>query len=73
MITLEYSVLTTESNDQGEDLNSVRFFPKTREGLNDAYKFAFTQPTWQIFFREELVDSSESFDINQVDEPSLCY
>ena len=50
--------MTTESNDQGEDLNSVRFFPKNREGLNEAYEFARTQPNWQIFFGEELVDCS---------------
>ena len=57
-MTLEYAVITTESNDQGEDLNSVRFFPKSREGLTEAYEFAKTQPNWKIFFGEELVDWS---------------
>ena len=71
MITKEYAVTITETNDQGEDLNSVRFFPKTREGLNDAYNFALTNSTWKIFFQDEEVDSSESFDPNQVDES--CY
>ena len=59
-MTLEYAVMTTESNDQGEDLNSVRFFPKSREGLTEAYEFAGTQPNWQIFFGEELVDCSNN-------------
>lgn len=73
MITNKYAVLTTESNDQGEVLNSVRFFPKNREGLTEAYEFAFTQPNWQIFFVEELVDCSEHFYHGQVDEPSPCH
>ena len=63
----QYSVITTESDDQGNDLYDVQFFPKSRQGLNDAYKYAFTQPNWTIYFGGEVVDSSESFDPNQVD------
>jgi hypothetical protein len=63
----QYSVITTESDDQGNDLYNVQFFPKSRQGLNDAYKYAFTQSNWTIFFNMEEVDNSDDFDINQVD------
>ncbi len=63
----QYSVITTESDDQGNDLYNVQFFPKSRQGLNDAYKYAFTQSNWTIFFNMEEVDCSDDFDINQVD------
>ena len=63
----QYSVITTESDDQGNDKYYVEFFLKSRKGLNDAYKYALTQPNWKIYFGGEVVDSSESFDPNQVD------
>jgi len=63
----QYSVITTESDDQGNDRYYVEFFLKSRKGLNDAYKYAFKQPNWKIYFGGEVVDSSESFDPNQVD------
>ena len=63
----QYSVITTESDDHGNDRYYVEFFLKSRKGLNDAYKYAFKQPNWTIYFGGEVVDSSESFDPNQVD------
>ena len=63
----QYSVISTESDDQGNDLYNVQFFPKSRQGLNDAYKYAFTQSNWTIFFNMEEVDNSDDFDPNQVD------
>ena len=63
----QYSVITTESDDHGNDKYYVEFFLKSRKGLNDAYKYAFKQPNWTIYFGGEVVDSSESFDANQVD------
>ena len=63
----QYSVITTESDDHGNEKYYVEFFLKSRKGLNDAYKYAFKQPNWTIYFGGEVVDSSESFDANQVD------
>lgn len=63
----QYSVITTESDEHGNDKYYVEFFLKSRKGLNDAYKYALTQPNWKIYFGGEVVDSSESFDPNQVD------
>ena len=63
----QYSVISTESDDQGNDLYNVQFFPKSRQGLNDAYKYAFTLNDWTIYFQGEVVDSHETFDANQVD------
>ena len=68
----QYSVITTESDNQGNDKYYVEFFLKSRKGLNDAYKYAFKQPNWKIYFGGEVVDSSESFDPNQVDEDTVC-
>jgi len=63
----QYSVITEVDNEQGESRYYVEFFLKSRKGLNDAYKYALTQPNWKIYFGGEVVDSSESFDPNQVD------
>ena len=63
----QYSVITTESDELGNDKYYIEFFPKSRQGLNDAYKYALTQPNWTIFFNMEEVDNSEDFDPNQVD------
>ena len=69
----QYSVITTESDDHGNDLYDVQFFPKSRQGLNDAYKYALSQPkNWTIFFNMEEVDNSDDFDPNQVDEDTVC-
>jgi len=72
MITIkEYSVSTMETNEQGEIKYDVRFFPKSRQGLNSAYKFALGLPAgvdFSIHCGDEEIDSSESFDPNQVDE-----
>ena len=62
-----YSVITEVDNEQGDCRYYVEFFPKSREGLNDAYKYALTQDDWTIYFQGEVVDSHETFDINQVD------
>ena len=63
----QYSVITEVDNEQGETRYYVEFFLKSRKGLNDAYKYALTQPNWKIYFGGEIVDSSKDFDINQVD------
>ena len=63
----QYSVITTESDELGNDKYYIEFFPKSRQGLNDAYKYAFTQNDWTIYFGGEVVDSHETFDANQVD------
>ena len=63
----QYSVITEVDNEQGESRYYVEFFPKSRQGLNDAYKYAFTQDDWTIYFQGEVVDSHETFDANQVD------
>ena len=62
-----YSVITEVDNEQGDCRYYVEFFPKSREGLNDAYKYALTQDDWTIYFQGEVVDSHETFDPNQVD------
>ena len=67
-----YSVITEVDNEQGESRYYVEFFPKSRQGLNDAYKYALTQNDWTIYFQGEVVDSHETFDINQVDEDTVC-
>ena len=63
----QYSVITEVDNEQGDCRYYVEFFPKSRQGLNDAYKYAFTQNDWTIYFQGEVVDSHETFDPNQVD------
>ena len=63
----QYSVISEFDNEQGDCRYYVEFFPKSRQGLNDAYKYAFTQSNWTIFFNMEEVDCSDDFDINQVD------
>ena len=69
----QYSVITEVDNEQGESRYYVEFFPKTRQGLNDAYKYALSQPLdWTIYFQAEVVDSSDTFDPNQVDEDTVC-
>ena len=69
----QYSVITEVDNEQGESRYYVEFFPKSRQGLNDAYKYALSQPLdWTIYFQAEVVDSSDTFDINQVDEDTVC-
>jgi len=70
----QYSVITEVDNEQGESRYYVEFFPKSRQGLNDAYKYALSQKLdWTIYFQAEVVDSSDTFDINQVDgDHNLC-
>ena len=69
----QYSVISEVDNEQGESRYYVEFFPKTRQGLNDAYKYALSQPLdWTIYFQAEVVDSSDTFDPNQVDEDTVC-
>ena len=72
MITIkEYSVSTLETNEQGDFKYDVRFFPKSRQGLNSAYKFALDLPLnveWAIHSENEEVDSSKEFDPNQIDK-----
>ena len=63
----QYSVITEVDNEQGDCRYYVEFFPKSRQGLNDAYKYAFTLNDWTIYFQGEVVDSHETFDANQVD------
>ena len=66
----QYSVSTMETNEQGEIKYDVRFFPKSRQGLNDAYKFALDlalDVEWAIHCDNEEIDSSNDFDPNQVD------
>jgi hypothetical protein len=41
-------------------LEQVRDFPKSREGLNDAYKFAKPCDDWAIWCGDELVGDSSS-------------
>ena len=65
-------VVTEVDNEFGDCRYYVEFFPKSRQGLNDAYKYALTQPNWTIFFNMEEVDNSDDFDINQVDEDTVC-
>ena len=68
----QYSVITEVDNEFGDCRYYVEFFPKSRQGLNDAYKYALTQDDWTIYFQGEVVDSHETFDINQVDEDTVC-
>lgn len=68
-----YTVTTAHYSNTGEMLQQVRDFPKSREGLNDAYKFAKPCDDWAIWFGDELVDDSTSFCPNQIDEPSPCH
>ena len=66
----QYSVSTMETNKKGEIKYDVRFFPKSRQRLNDAYQFALdlaSDVKWAIHCNNEEIDSSESFDPNQVD------
>ena len=39
----QYSVIAEVDNEQGESRYYVEFFPKSRQGLNDAYKYALSQ------------------------------
>jgi hypothetical protein len=69
----QYSVITEVDNEFGDCRYYVEFFPKSRQGLNDAYKYALSQPLdWTIYFQAEVVDSSDTFDPNQVDEDTVC-
>ncbi len=68
-----YTVTTVEFSNTGEMREQVRDFPKSRQGLNDAYKFARPCDEWAIWFGDELVDDSTSFCPNQVDELSPCH
>jgi len=69
----QYSVITEVDNEFGDCRYYVEFFPKNRQGLNDAYKYALSQKLdWTIYFQAEVVDSSDTFDINQVDEDTVC-
>jgi hypothetical protein len=69
----QYSVITEVDNEFGDCRYYVEFFPKNRQGLNDAYKYALSQPLdWTIYFQAEVVDSSDTFDPNQVDEDTVC-
>jgi hypothetical protein len=55
-----YTVTTADFSKTGEMLEQVRDFPKSREGLNDAYKFARHAQDWAIWFGDELVGDSSS-------------
>jgi len=55
-----YTVTTADFSNTGEMLEQVRDFPKSREGLNDAYKFARHAQDWAIWFGDELVGDSSS-------------
>tara|TARA_R110002020_G_scaffold461653_1_gene680644 strand:- start:562 stop:768 length:207 start_codon:yes stop_codon:yes gene_type:complete len=60
MITKQYTVTTADFSNTGEMLEQVRDFPKSREGLNDAYKFARHAQDWSIWCGDELVGDSSS-------------
>ena len=55
----EYTVTTVEFNAQGHRRDDVKVFPKSREGLEDAYKFAQPADEWMIWYGEEVIDQSE--------------
>jgi hypothetical protein len=55
-----YTVTTADFSNTGEMLEQVRDFPKSREGLNDAYKFARHAEDWAIWCGDELVGDSSS-------------
>ena len=55
-----YTVTTVEFSNTGEMREQVRDFPKSREGLNDAYKFARHAQDWAIWCGDELVGDSSS-------------
>jgi hypothetical protein len=58
MITKQYTVTTADFSNTGKMLEQVRDFPKSREGLNNAYEFARPSQDWMIWFGDELVDQS---------------
>lgn len=55
----EYTATTVRDNDQGERVEDVRTFPKSRDGLNAAYKFVQGANDWMIWHGDEVVDQSE--------------
>lgn len=55
----EYTATTVRDNDQGERAEDVRVFPKSRNGLNAAYKFVQGANDWMIWYGDEVVDQSE--------------
>ena len=63
----EYTATTVRDNDQGERAEDVRVFPKSRNGLNAAYKFVQGANDWMIWYGDEVVDQSEAeeFTTNQ--------
>ena len=54
----EYTATTVRDNDQGERAEDVRTFPKSRDGLNAAYKFVQGANDWMIWHGDEVVDRS---------------
>lgn len=55
----EYTATTVRDNDQGERVEDVKTFPKSRDGLNAAYKFVQGANDWMIWHGDEVVDQSE--------------
>jgi hypothetical protein len=55
----DYTATTVRDNDQGERVEDVRTFPKSRDGLNAAYKFVQGANDWMIWHGDEVVDQSE--------------
>lgn len=53
-----YTVTTANFSNTGEMLEQVRDFPKSREGLTNAYEFARPSQDWMIWFGDELVAQS---------------
>lgn len=54
-----YVVTTYEQLDTGERVESVRSFPKCREGLISAIDYTRSHHIWIIWFNDEIVDQSE--------------
>jgi hypothetical protein len=54
----EYTVTYELSDGHGNVLNGGMSFPKSREGLTEAYEYANASGGWwEIWFGDELVDS----------------
>ena len=52
-----YTVITSLNDGVGGELKANRCFPKSREGLDAAYKYVEQKDKWQIYYADELVDS----------------
>jgi hypothetical protein len=53
-----YTVTTADYNSAGEIIEQVRDFPKSREGLESAYKFAQPCHDWIIWHGNDVVGDS---------------